>query len=114
MFLTTTNEGGYWVVRVEGEVDLHTVPRLHDRLVELIHAGHYRLIVDLEDVAFLDSTGLGVLAGVLHRVRAHYGSLHVICTRAPLLEIFRITGLDRVLPIHDSIAAARAAAGPPV
>ena len=50
----------------------------------------------MEDVEFLDSTGLGVLVGGLKKVRAHDGSLQLVCTQDRLLKIFRITGLAKV------------------
>jgi anti-sigma B factor antagonist len=93
----------HMVVEVGGEIDVYTAPRLREKLVELVNAGHYHLVVDMEGVDFLDSTGLGVLVGGLKRVRGHDGSLRIVCTQERLLKIFRITGLTKVFPIHDSI-----------
>ena len=98
--------GGRTVVTVGGDIDVYTAPELRDRLVELVEAGHYHLVVDLEGVDFLDSTGLGVLVGALKRVRAHEGSLLLVCTQERLLKIFRITGLAKVFPIYDSVETA--------
>ncbi|MGH3471384.1 MAG: STAS domain-containing protein [Nocardioidaceae bacterium] len=101
------NDGERMVVDVGGEIDVYTAPKLRERLVELINAGHYQLVVNLEDVDFLDSTGLGVLVGALKRVRSHGGSLCLVCSQERLLKIFRITGLAKVFPIYDSIEAAK-------
>jgi anti-sigma B factor antagonist len=101
--------GERMVVDVGGEIDVYTAPKLRERLVDLINAGHYHLVINLEGVDFLDSTGLGVLVGVLKRVRAHEGSLHLVCTQERLLKIFRITGLAKVFPIHDSVESATSA-----
>jgi anti-sigma B factor antagonist len=98
------------VVAVGGEIDVYTAPKLRDSLVELINSGHYHLVIDLEGVDFLDSTGLGVLVGALKRVRSHQGSLQLVCTQERLLKIFRITGLAKVFPIYDSVDAATATA----
>ncbi len=98
--------GERMVVDVGGEIDVYTAPKLRERLVSLINAGHHDLIVNLEGVDFLDSTGLGVLVGALKRVRAHDGSLVLVCTQERLLKIFRITGLAKVFPIYDSVEAA--------
>ena len=57
----------------------------------------------MERVDFLDSTGLGVLVGGLKRVRAHDGTLRLVCTQERILKIFRITGLTKVFPIHASV-----------
>ena len=60
-------------------------------------------------VGFLDSTGLGVLVGGLKRVRAHDGSLDLVCTQQRILKIFRITGLTEVFGIYETVDQAIAA-----
>jgi anti-sigma B factor antagonist len=94
---------GIEVVDVEGEIDVYTAPRLRELLIELVNNGHYQLVVNMEKVEFLDSTGLGVLVGGLKRVRAHDGSLDLVCTQERILKIFRITGLTKVFGIHDTV-----------
>ena len=107
--LSTRPEGERPVVDVAGEIDVYTAPQLREQLVELVDSGRYDLVIDMERVEFLDSTGLGVLVGGLKRVRAHEGSLRLVCTQERILKIFRITGLTKVFPIHDSVADAVAA-----
>lgn len=104
--LTTRDEGDRTVVAVGGEIDVYTAPKLREQLVDLVNAGRYHLVVDMEGVEFLDSTGLGVLVGGLKRVRAHDGSLRLVCTQERILKIFRITGLTKVFPIHDTVSEA--------
>ena len=106
--LSTRHVGDRTVVVVGGEVDVYTAPKLRERLTELVNAGHYHLIIDLEKVEFLDSTGLGVLVGGLKRVRANDGSMSLVCTQERLLKILRITGLIKVFPVHADVAAATA------
>jgi anti-sigma B factor antagonist len=107
--LASRTEGDKTVVSVGGEIDVYTAPKLREQIVQLVEDGHYHLVIDMEQVEFLDSTGLGVLVGGLKRVRAHDGSLSLVCTQERILKIFRITGLTKVFPIHDSVAAAVAA-----
>ena len=104
--LSTSEVGGLTVLTVAGEIDVYTAPRLRDRISELVGEGVYRIIVDLESVDFLDSTGLGVLVGGLKKVRSHGGSLALVCTQERLLKIFRITGLAKVFAIHGSVSDA--------
>ncbi len=106
--VTSREQGGRTVVVVGGEIDVYTAPVLRERLNELVSEGHHQLIVDMEAVEFLDSTGLGVLVGGLKKVRQHDGSLHLVCTQEKILKVFRITGLTKVFPIHDSVEAALA------
>jgi len=96
------------VVVVHGEIDVYTAPSLRERLNELVSSGHYDLIVDMEGVDFLDSTGLGVLVGGLKRARSHDGSLQLVCAQERILKVFRITGLTKVFPIHPTLDAALA------
>ncbi|MBK5227509.1 MAG: STAS domain-containing protein [Actinobacteria bacterium] len=95
--------GSYSVVDVKGEIDVYTAPKLREKLIELVSEGSYDVVVNLEGVDFLDSTGLGVLVGALKRVKAHDGGLSLVCTQDKILKIFKITGLTKVFPIHDSV-----------
>src|ERR1700739_3942381 len=106
--LSTRTIGDRTVVEVGGEIDVYTAPKLREQLVELVNDGSYHLVVDMEGVDFLDSTGLGVLVGGLKRVRAHEGSLSLVCTQARILKVFEITGLTKVFDIYPSIDAATA------
>jgi anti-sigma B factor antagonist len=99
---------GTTVIAVSGEIDVYSAPRLREALISLVDAGNYTLIVDMEGVEFLDSTGLGVLVGGLKRVRAHDGGIDLVCTQGRILRIFRITGLSRVFNIYDSVDEALA------
>jgi anti-sigma B factor antagonist len=98
----------YTVLAVKGEVDVYTAPRLREKLVELVSQGKYQIIVNLEGVDFLDSTGLGVLVGGLKRLRSHEGDLGLVCTQSRVLKVFEITGLTKVFSIYDSVDAATA------
>lgn len=109
--VTSREQGGRTVVEVSGEIDVYTAPVLRERLNDLVGEGHHHLVVDMEKVDFLDSTGLGVLVGGLKRVRSHDGSLYLVCTQEKILKVFRITGLTKVFPIHDTVEAAVAASG---
>ena len=104
--LTTREADGRTVVVVGGEIDVYTAPKLRDKITELVNAGQHHLLVDLEAVEFLDSTGLGVLVGGLKKVRAQDGSMALICSQERLLKIFRLSGLAKVFAIHDSEATA--------
>ena len=106
--LETRQEDGRTIIEVGGEIDVYTAPRLRDKITELVSAGSYDLVIDMEKVDFLDSTGLGVLVGGLKKVRAHNGSMRLICNQERLLKIFRITGLAKVFAIHGSQAEALA------
>ncbi len=102
--------GAWTVMAVAGEIDVATAPRLRKAAIALVGDGHHRVVVDLEAVDFLDSTGLGVLIGVLRRLNAVGGELRVVCSTPRILELFTLTGLDRVFDLRPSVADATAPA----
>ena len=109
------HERGYPVVTVAGEIDIATATRLRERLFEL--AGGRPLVADLDQVRFIDSAGLAVLVGAAKRAAAHGCSLHVVCARPRIRQLFRLTGLDRRLPpartLDEALDALTAARGTP-
>ena len=64
------------VLVVSGDLDLDTAPHLRERLIEVVDQGSRQVVVDIEAVEFVDSTGLAVLHGVLCRLRSQHGHAH--------------------------------------
>jgi anti-sigma B factor antagonist len=96
------------VVLVDGELDAHTAPRLHDELVALAAQGVDRLVLDLRRVDFVDSFGLGVIVSSRRRLSQEGNSLCVVAgdDQETLRRVLQITGLDQVLPVHPTVADA--------
>lgn len=105
--IRTEQDGSVCAVTLEGEVDVYTAPKLKEQLVALLNGGCISVIIDLEKVAFIDSSGLGVLVSALRRAREKDGVVRIVCTRDSILKIFRITGLDKVFPIFSDASEAR-------
>jgi anti-sigma B factor antagonist len=97
------------VVDVAGEVDLYSAPELKAHVLDAIDSGKTKIIVDLTNTTFIDSTTLGVLVGARKRLREHNGTLVVVCPDTDKLGLFEMTGLDRVFSIHMDRTAALAA-----
>ncbi len=92
-----------WVIlQINGEIDMATGPELRQRIVQYVQEGHVHIVIDLTDVDFIDSTGLGVLIGGLKRTRSHGGDLQCIGLSESLKEMFKLTGLDAVLTEKDT------------
>ena len=104
--LAVRKVGSCSILDVKGEIDVYTAPKLREKLVELSSDGTYNIVINLEGVDFLDSTGLGVLVGALKRVKANGGELSLVCTQDKILKIFNITGLNKVFAIYSSDEAA--------
>ena len=100
---------GRHVVAVRGEIDLFTAPELKKTLADAIENGATRVVVDLSETTFLDSTALGVLIGAVKRLRSRDGQLVIVNTDANIAKTFEITGLDQIFTIlgdRDSAVAA--------
>jgi anti-sigma B factor antagonist len=95
------------VISVEGELDLATAPRLKWMLIDVLEAGHTKLVVDLSLVSFLDSTALGVLVAVKRKLDAD-GRLAVVCARRDVLKIFEFSGMDGAFAIFSTVDEALA------
>ena len=106
LILDTNDRGDLTVVSVKGEVDLYTAPSLKESVADLVTSGRSKIAVDLGEVEFMDSTGLGVLIGALKRCKEAGGSLTLIAPREPVLKVLAITGLDKVFSIHADVEQA--------
>ena len=100
--IAVRQERGYPVVTVTGEIDIASVAELRKRLLELA-AGGRPLVIDLDQASFINSVGLGVLVGVARRAEAYGGSLHVVCARPQVRELFRLTGMDGRVPVARTL-----------
>ena len=94
--IAVRSERDHAIATIAGEIDISTVSQLRERLAEL--AARRRLVIDLNQVTFIDAAGLSALVAAANRAAAHGTSLHVVCARPKILELFRLTGLDRRLP----------------
>ena len=106
-------EGADYVVYLGGEVDLYTAPELKQELHRLVAEGATRLVIDMSETTFIDSTTLGVLLSVVKRVRPEGGTVVLVCPDRNVRRIFEITLLDRVFPIVDTREEAFDAIGQP-
>ncbi|HKY64792.1 MAG TPA: STAS domain-containing protein [Acidimicrobiales bacterium] len=97
---------GWTVVHVYGELDVATSPTLREQLIRLVGEGRSRLVLSLDGVDFLDSTGLGTIISALKRVRTHDGDIRLVCTQARITRLFEITGLDKAIPLLPTLDAA--------
>lgn len=102
----TTGHGSYTVVSVTGEVDVASAPKLGTMLSEVLASGCSKVVVDLTNVSFMDSSGLGVLVQHYKRFTAARGELRLVITEPRVLQVFEITKLTSVFSIFDSLHAA--------
>jgi anti-sigma B factor antagonist len=95
-------ERDHAIVAAAGEIDIATVAELRERLFELADSGQ-SIVVDLSQVNFVDSTGLGALVGAAKRAAAHGATLHVVGARPQIRQLFRVTGLEGQVPLARTL-----------
>ena len=99
--ISHSNIGQWSVIHVVGEVDMATGPQLRQEIVRQVSEGNSHIVIDLENVDFIDSTGLGILVGGVKRTKSNGGDLRCSGLSDNLKEVFNLTGLDSVLVVVD-------------
>ena len=98
-----TDGGGYRVLTPSGDLDVYTVGSLRDAIGKMIEDGTPKVVVDLDGVPFMDSSGLGALMGGVRRLREAGGDLAISCTREQHLKLFSITGFGEGVSIAPTV-----------
>lgn len=101
-------EGARLLFKLRGSLDLATAPTVRAALSEATEKGTHDLVVDLTQLEFLDSTGLGVLIGAHRRAAEHGGSLRLVVPDGPILRLLNITGLIAVFAAYHTMEDALA------
>ena len=94
------------MLAASGEIDIAAVPAFRDQLRRLVEDGSTSIVIDLSGVRFIDSAGLRVLVDGLTRARRRDADLRVACPSASLRRTFEISGLDKVMNVHNSVEEA--------
>ena len=107
------------VLSVGGELDVVGAPDFRQAVVKAVADGSRRLILDISELDFVDSFGIGAVVGALKRLRQRGGELVLVCPSSRIRRVFEICDLDRIIMFHDSIDSVTAspvvsgAAAPP-
>jgi anti-sigma B factor antagonist len=105
--IEVTHNEQYTLCRPVGELDAYTVGTFREALAQL--ATVRRLLIDLSDVPFMDSSGLGALIGGIRRAREADGEVTVACSRPTLTRLLHTTGFDRIVAVAETVDAAESA-----
>jgi anti-sigma B factor antagonist len=92
---------GYSILRPHGDIDAYSVGQFREALSGLAEVP--RLLIDLSEVPFMDSAGLGALIGGIRRNRDHEGEIVVVCDKPALTRLLHTTGFDRIVPVTETL-----------
>src|SRR4030095_12823319 len=98
------DQGEYILCRPVGELDAYTVGQFREALGDV--SANPRLLIDLSEVPFMDSAGLGALIGGIRRAREAEGDVAVACSRPTLTRLLHTTGFDRIVPVTETVVEA--------
>ena len=94
---------GFTAIAAKGRLNMVAAPELRNTVDEAIAAGHRRIVVDLAETEFLDSSGLGALIGCLKSARQAGGDLRIANAGEQVLMVLKLTSIDRILSPYPSV-----------
>lgn len=101
-WLTRTLDSGVVVICPQGGLNMSVAPQMREELHRLVDEGNTRIVVDLSGVETMDSSGLGALISGLKAARQAGGDLRIAEAGDQVIEVLKLTNLDRILRPHDS------------
>lgn len=103
---TRQADNGVTVLAPTGRLDVAGAPALKDAINEVAKNGPTRLVIDMEGVSFVDSTGLGSVIAALKQVRTNQGELRLAAPNQQVRVVLELTTLDRVFPYYATVEEA--------
>lgn len=101
--VTSTDVSSVIVLRLQGDLDIHFAPRLEEEIGNHLSAGRFLVVLDLAEVSYVDSTGLGVMIGALKKLQAAGGGLVLAAPTTRILRVLQVTGLDGIFCVRQSV-----------
>lgn len=89
------------IVHLSGEIDAYTASQLREKLIPLTEKENQHIIIDLKNVNYMDSTGLGVFIGALKSCKKNQSTMVLTGATDRVKRLFTITGLDEVMKIEE-------------
>ena len=103
---TRQTDKGVTVVVPSGRLDVAGAPSLKEAVGDAIKNGTPRLVIDMEGVSFVDSTGLGSVIAALKQIRSSQGDLRLAAPNQQVRGVLELTTLDRVFPYYSTVEEA--------
>jgi len=103
---TRKSDSGVTVVAPTGRLDVAGAPALKDAIGGVVRDGQARVVIDMEGVSFVDSTGLGSVIAALKQIRNRQGQLRLAAPNQQVRVVLELTTLDRVFPYYATVEEA--------
>jgi anti-sigma B factor antagonist len=102
MDIMSRSIGDVVILDIAGEIDLYNAPEIKDIVNNLIEERKYNVVINLEKVSYIDSSGIGVLISSLSNLKKYQGGLKIINVFASVKKVFELTKLTSFFEIYDS------------
>ena len=102
MDINTRSKGDVVLLDITGEIDLYNAPEIKDIINKLISEKKYNIVINLEKVSYIDSSGIGALISSLSNLKKYQGGLKIINVFASVKKVFELTKLTSFFEIYDS------------
>ncbi len=102
MDISSRSSGEVVILDISGEIDLYNAPEIKDIITRLIEQKRYSVIINLKDVTYIDSSGIGALISSLSNLKKYQGGLKIINVFASVKKVFELTKLTSFFEIYDS------------
>lgn len=109
MDINRRESGDVVIFDINGEIDLYNAPEIKEKIKEEMNNGKVNIIINLDKVSYIDSSGIGVLISSLSNLKKVGGALKLINVYASVRKVFELTKLTSFFDIYDSEADALAA-----
>ncbi|MPM07156.1 Anti-sigma-B factor antagonist [bioreactor metagenome] len=94
------NQNNFWDIALEGELDVSTADKLKEHLHKLAEEQIVDMKINLTNLDYIDSTGLGVMIGVLKKLKIEEKEIYILNPKSNVRKIFTITGLDKIFKVE--------------
>lgn len=103
MEITLSEVNSIPVIHIDGEVDLYNAKEVKDVIEGMVKNQKYEIVIDLEKVPFMDSSGIGTLVTGMYKLKKYHGNLKVTGVNGSVAKVFKLTGMESHLDIYPTI-----------
>jgi anti-sigma B factor antagonist len=102
MDISSRSKGEVVILDISGEIDLYNAPEIKDFINKMIEQKKYKVIINLKNVTYIDSSGIGALISSLSNLKKFHGGLKIVNVFASVKKVFELTKLTSFFEIYDS------------